>query len=82
MPKLNIEKVPKQCNDRGRSFSWHKGKRIYHGVAGTPEANTNYRRFVNNLTQEPSSPLPNVETSGGVNVGTNSGGGAVSVFHG
>ena len=64
MPKLNVEKVPKQCNDRGRSFSWHNGKRIYHGIAGTPEANAHYRRFVNNLTKEPTQSLPDAETGG------------------
>jgi len=67
MPKLNVDKVPKQCNDRGRSFSWHKGKRIYHGVAGTPEANRNYLRFINDLTKEPpQSPPPD----SGASVGT------------
>ena len=79
MPKLNVEKVPKQCNDRGRSFSWHNGKRIYHGVAGTPEANRNYRRFVNNLTKEPTSSLPGVETNDGVHAGTNGRGGNVLI---
>ena len=76
MPKLNIEKVPKQCNDRGRSYSWHNGKRVYHGVAGTPEANRNYQRFVHNLTKEPSlSPLPDT----GANTGTSGGGNDVLV---
>ena len=37
MPKLTNQ-LPKKCNDRGRAFSWHRGKRIYHGVWGSPEA--------------------------------------------
>jgi len=68
MPKLNIDKVPKQCNDRGRSYSWHEGKRVYHGVAGTPEANRNYMRFVNDLTKEP--PLSPPPPDAGASVGT------------
>ena len=70
MPKLNIEKVPKQCNDRGRSFSWHEGKRVYHGVAGTPEANRNYNRFIHNLTKDPNLPVPDIEASVGANAGS------------
>jgi len=67
MPKLNVSKVPKQCNDRGRSYSWHEGKRVYHGVAGSPEANRNYLRFINDLTKEPPlSPPPDA----GASVGT------------
>ena len=72
MPKLNMDKVPKQCNDRGRSFSWHDGKRVYHGVAGTPEANRNYNRFIHKLTEEPTLALPdvgtNIRTIGGTDV--------------
>ena len=44
MPKLK-NKDPKNCRDRNQSFSWYNGKRIYHGIWGTPEAKKNYRRF-------------------------------------
>ena len=64
MPKQS--KIPKQCNDRGRSFSWHNGKRIYHGVAGTPEADRNYKRFIHDLTKEP----PSFPPETGTNIGT------------
>ena len=70
MPKLKemskMDKVPKQCNDRGRSYSWHEGKRIYHGVWGTPEANKNYLRFIHELTKEPTLSPPDT----GASVGT------------
>ena len=39
------QKDPKLCDDRGRAFSWHKGKRYYFGVTGTPEAKRAHKRF-------------------------------------
>ena len=48
-----LKQYPKQCNDRGRAFAWHKGKRVYFGVAGTDEADRNYDRFIRSLTGEP-----------------------------
>ena len=44
MPKLT-KKLPKECRDREQSFSWHNGKRYYHGRWGSPEAAESYRRF-------------------------------------
>ena len=40
MPKLK-NSLPKNCRDRNQAFSKHNGKRIYHGVWGTPEAEKN-----------------------------------------
>ena len=56
MPKLT-DRLPKKCNDRGRAFSWHNGKRIYHGVWGSPEADKSYRRFIAALLESPTLPL-------------------------
>ena len=56
MPKLT-DRLPKKCNDRGRAFSWHNGKRIYHGVWGSPEAEKSYKRFIAALLENPSLPL-------------------------
>ena len=36
MPKLK-NRFPKMCRDRNQAFSKHNGKRIYHGVWGSPE---------------------------------------------
>ena len=44
MPKLKNQ-PPKLCNDRGRAFSWDNGKRVYHGVWKSAEAQKNYRHF-------------------------------------
>jgi len=52
MPKLK-ERPPKNCNDRGRAFSWHNGKRIYHGVWKSAEAEKNYKRFKAALLEGP-----------------------------
>jgi len=52
MTRLNC-KMPKMCNDRGRAFAWHEGKRHYFGVTGTDEADKNYKRFIHELTKEP-----------------------------
>ena len=56
MPKLK-NKLPKNCRDRNQAFSWHNGKRVYHGVWGTPEANKNYRRFCAALGEDSALPL-------------------------
>jgi len=56
MPKLT-DRLPKKCNDRGRAFSWHNGKRIYHGTWGTPEADKSYKRFIAALLESPALPL-------------------------
>ena len=56
MPKLKNQS-PKNCRDRNQSFSWYNGKRIYHGVWGTPEARKNYRRFLAALEENPALPL-------------------------
>ena len=45
------KKLPKQCRDRNQSYSWHNGKRIYHGIWKSPEADTAYRRFVAELLE-------------------------------
>ena len=47
----NSSKLPKMCRDRNQCFSWHNGKRVYHGKWGTPEANRNYSQFLQDLTQ-------------------------------
>ena len=56
MPKLK-NRYPKNCRDRSRAFSWHNGKRIYHGVWGSPEAEKNYKRFIAALLENPNLPL-------------------------
>jgi integrase len=50
MPKLK-NRLPKNCRDRNQAFSWHNGKRIYHGVWGTPEAEKSYKRFIAALVE-------------------------------
>jgi len=64
MPKL-IKRQPKMCNDRGRSYSWHDGKRIWHGVTGTAEAKKNYDRFIHEITREPTQPVQCAESGVG-----------------
>ena len=56
MPKLT-DRLPRKCNDRGRAYSWHNGKRIYHGVWGSPEADKSYKRFLAALLESPALPL-------------------------
>ena len=61
MPKLNnINRLPKMCRDRNRAFSWYKGKRIYHGIWGTPEAKETYKQFLDRLRKNPTLTLPEV----------------------
>jgi integrase len=55
MPKLK-NRLPRNCRDRNQAFSWHNGKRIYHGVWGTPEAEKSYRRFIAALVENPNRP--------------------------
>jgi integrase len=52
MPKIRNQ-YPKNCRDRNQAFSWHNGKRIYHGVWGTPEAEREYKRFISRLLENP-----------------------------
>ena len=61
MPKLK-NRLPKMCRDRNQAFSWHKGKRIYHGVWGSPEAEKNYKRFIATLLENPILPLRDSKT--------------------
>ena len=56
MPKLNT-RLPKLCRDRKLAISWHNGKRIYHGVWGTPDATKHYKRFIAALLENPTLPL-------------------------
>jgi len=56
MPKLK-DRCPKKCRDRNQCFSWNNGKRIYHGVWGSPEADESYRRFKIALLESPTRPL-------------------------
>ena len=56
MPKLKNQ-YPKNCRDRNQSFSWYNGKRIYHGVWGSPDAEKNYKRFIACLLESPVLPL-------------------------
>jgi integrase len=52
MPKLRNQ-LPKKCRDRNQCFSWHNGKRIYHGVWGSPKADESYKRFIAALLENP-----------------------------
>jgi integrase len=52
MPKTKNQ-YPKNCRDRNQAFSWYNGKRIYHGVWGSPEAEQSYKRFVAALLESP-----------------------------
>jgi len=52
MPKLKT-RLPKMCRDRNQAFSWHNGKRIYHGVWASPEAEKSYKRFIARLLESP-----------------------------
>jgi integrase len=58
MPRLKVDQVPKKCRDRNQCYSWHNGKRTYHGVWGTPEADENYRRFKIAILENPIPALP------------------------
>jgi len=62
MPKLT-NRLPRKCRDRNQAFSWHNGKRIYHGIWGTPEAEKSYKRFLAALIENPVQP-PQLDTGG------------------
>ena len=55
MPKLK-NRLPKNCRDRNQAFSKYNGKRIYHGIWGSAEAEKNYKRFIATLLEGLSSP--------------------------
>jgi integrase len=55
MPKLT-NRLPRKCRDRNQAFSWHNGKRIYHGIWGSPEAEKSYKRFLAALIENPVQP--------------------------
>jgi len=61
MPKLKNQ-LPKVCRDRNQAFSWNSGKRVYHGVWGTPEADKSYKRFIAALLESPTLPLQDNRT--------------------
>jgi len=61
MPKLK-NRMPKVCRDRNQAFSWHNGKREYHGVWGSPEAEKSYKRFIARLLENPILPLQDGKT--------------------
>ena len=50
-------RMPKKCRDRNQAYSWHNGKRVYHGIWGTPEADSHYKRFIAALLENPTLPL-------------------------
>ena len=52
MPKLK-NRMPKMCRDRNQAISWYKGKRIYLGIWGSPEADKSYKRFIAALLENP-----------------------------
>ncbi|MDR0327777.1 MAG: hypothetical protein LBI05_05730, partial [Planctomycetaceae bacterium] len=56
MPKLK-NRLPKNCRDRNQAFSKYNGKRIYHGVWGSPEAEKSYKRFIAALLEGPNLPV-------------------------
>jgi len=56
MTKLT-NRMPKKCRDRNQAYSWHNGKRVYHGIWGTPEADSHYKRFLTALLENPTLPL-------------------------
>ena len=61
MPKLKNQ-CPKNCRDRNQSFSWYSGKRYYHGIWGTPEAEKSYKQFIAKLLENPFLPLTDNKT--------------------
>ena len=61
MPKLKNQ-FPKKCRDRNQCFSWHNGKRYYHGVWNSSEADKSYKRFIAALLENPYLPLQDNKT--------------------
>ena len=66
MPKLK-NRLPKNCRDRNQAFSKYNGKRIYHGVWGSPEAEKSYKRFIAALLESPT-PAPPPQISSGTDL--------------
>ena len=62
MPKLK-NRLPRLCRDRKLAISWYNGKRIYHGIWGSPESEKNYKRFIAALLENPS-PTPTPQIGG------------------
>jgi hypothetical protein len=56
MPKLK-NRLPKKCRDRNQAFSKYNGRRIYHGIWGSPEAAKSYKRFLAALLERPTPPV-------------------------
>jgi hypothetical protein len=56
MPKRK-NRLPILCRDRNQAFSWHNGRRICHGVWGSPEAEKSYKRFIAALLESPNLPV-------------------------
>ena len=64
MPKLK-NRLPRLCRDRKLAISWYNGKRIYHGIWGSPEAEKNYKRFIAALLENLSpTPTPTPQLGG------------------
>ena len=61
MPKLKNQ-FPKMYRDRNQAISKYKGKRIYHGIWGSSEAEKSYRRFLAAIIENPNLPF---KTGGG-----------------
>jgi len=61
MPKLK-NRYPKKCRDRNQCFSCYNGRRYYHGVWGSPEADKSYKRFIAALLESPFLPLQDNKT--------------------
>ncbi|MCL2305263.1 MAG: site-specific integrase [Planctomycetaceae bacterium] len=62
MRKQKKNRLPGMCKDRNQALSWYKGKRYYHGVWGSPEADRNYKRFITKLLEKPDLTLQVGET--------------------
>ena len=56
MPKLKNQ-LPKLCRNGKSAISWYKGKKFYHGVWGSLEADQSYKRFIAALLEKPVLPL-------------------------
>jgi len=56
MPKLK-NRFPAMYRDKNSAVSKHNGKRVYHGVWGSPEAEKSYKRFIAALLENPALPL-------------------------
>ena len=63
MPKLKNQ-FPKMFRDKNSAVSKYNGKRVYHGVWGSPQAEKSYKRFLAALLENPVLP-PQVGNGGG-----------------